>query len=146
MPDPHTTESFGPLTDAQKDAAIAGALGWTHHCPPLHEPGGSEPWWQRPGRSSRYGASPPYWTGDDPALCREMRDALQAWVLEHYPTYELRCCWWAEDGTYEIVLIPNDDGYDDPETWPLEVMGDTEAQAWGNALVAGGLVPKEDSS
>ena len=151
MPDFHTTETFAALTDAQKDAAIAGALGWTHHCPPLHEPGGSEPWWQRPGRSSRYGAPPPYFTGGDADpyanwhLLAEVAELLvgvtslhieHTWRALRIATLDRDCALEAWHVGRSVTGMAKGEYHHAP----------TPHRAACLALVAGGLVPKEDSS
>ena len=125
MPDPHTPESFGALTDAQKDAAIARAVGG-------RKVAGT---WTLPGHSTVWTQPPPVYTGGDADpyanwhLLAEIMRALgkRQWHL-------LSPALWTPPSSWGVFTL---------ETRTTEAASPLRAACL--ALVAGGLVPKEDS-
>ena len=161
----HTLESFAALADAARNKVIAAAVrgaatapaascegcahavyegnevaepSWPTRC--THDPG-PELEWCLEGRACPYWEEYeplPFWTGDDPALCREMRDLMVKYPEAHLRIYHpnaianplrFRVEWWPS-------LHPSANAKRTPVV-------DTESQAWCLALVAAGLVPKE---
>ena len=119
----HTMKSFRAVTD--KDAAIAAALGW-------RKPSCGWWWCRGEGNATEYHYKktvPAYWTGDEPALCREMRDALLA-TCARVTIYCRRDC--VEVVWRRTADLPDHYG----------ATAETEGKTLCLALVAAGQVPK----
>jgi len=152
--DPHTTPTFLALaTDRKRNEAIAGALGWKY-APMVYRwepssalgavPRGQGPGWGRGDEIWLGEDAPPYWTGGDPALCREMRDAMIQWA-ERFAVTGGSLCWayHLDSDVFDAWCVERDDDFTEPDLWVFDVDAITESRMWCLALVAAGRVPKE---
>ena len=137
MSEPHTLESFDALPDdAARDAAIAGAVGG-------RKVAGT---WTLPGHSTVWTQPPPVYSGGD-------ADPFANWHLFAEVWRALRNAEPSAAWSLTDLFIEGDA---DEECWNLmndwdtfhatvDVEASTPHRAACLGLVAGGLVPKEDS-